>query len=197
MQKIWFTYAMFFALGCGVLYGQSASSVQSPPPGASVSRPGTATAAVSLGKGPSFTSAPLSHYSTGAEYRLSVIQWYMTFSSPLQIGDITLAGMGDEAAFDIYTLMANSQPMTAAQTLTALDIIHKAFAKPTAIQYGLTKPTNSLALLKMFEAAAVDQAVKERVATETNFLHAVPATVVPPPPGNYPPPPPGVPIGLF
>jgi hypothetical protein len=121
----------------------------------------------------------------------------MTFNSPLQGGKMTLAGMGDEAAFDIYTLMVNSPPMTAAQTLTALDIIHKAFARPVAIQYGLTKPTNSLALLKIFQATAVDQAVKERIATETNFLNAVPEKIVPPPPAVYPPPPPGVPIGLF
>jgi len=147
-------------------------------------------------KGPTFTSPP-PMASTPAQYRLSLVQWYMTFESPLQLGAGRLAGMGDEAAFDIYTLMANSgSPMTAAQTLTALDIIHKAFARPLAIQNGHTKPTNSLALLKMFQATAVDQAVKERVATETNFLNAVPEKIVPPPPAVHPPPPPGVPIGL-
>ena len=81
-----------------------------------------------------------------------MVQYYMTFASPLQLGTGRLAGMGDEAAFDVYTPMANSKTLTAAETLTALDIIHKSFANSLAIQNPQDqKPIKSLALLKMFQ----------------------------------------------
>ena len=122
---------------------------------------------------------------------------YLRFTSPLQGGDETLAGEGDEAAFFIYTLIASGPPLTSAQTLTALDIIHKSFASPVAIQNGQTKPTKSLALLKIIQASAVDQTVKERIAAETNYLNALPEKIVPTPIGIPGQPPPSGPVGLF
>jgi len=115
----------------------------------------------------------------------------------LKGGDQTLAGEGDEAAFFIYTLMINRTPLTAEETLTALDIILKSFARPIAIQNGHTKPVNSLALLKLLQTTAVDQMVKERIAAETNFLNAVPKKIIAPPMGvPGPRPAPGT-TGLF
>jgi hypothetical protein len=100
--------------------------------------------------------------------------------------------LGDQAAFFIYTVMINRPPLSAGETLTALDIIHKSFGNLLAVQAGDRKPTNSLALLKLFQATAVDQLVKERIAAENNFLNALPVNVVPAPLGvPGPPPPPG------
>jgi hypothetical protein len=71
-------------------------------------------------------------------------------------------------------------------------IILKSFMHPYAIKYVATiqnaatiqnvaniKPTSSLALLQKFQAIAVDEAVKERIAIETNFVNAVPQTLPP------------------
>ncbi len=103
-----------------------------------------------------------------------------------------LAGLGDDAAFYLSILMGTRPPLSAAETLTALDIIHKSFGNLLAVRSVDRKPVRSLALLKMFQAKALDQQVKERIVLETNFLSTLPTTVVPPPmmpPG--PPPPPG------
>lgn len=131
--------------------------------------------------------------STPSQYRLSLVRWYMTFDSPMKGGDARLSGMGDEAAADVLTILSTSPPLTAAQTQTALDIVHKAFADPGAILAGTNrKPVAALALLQKFQATATDQLVKERIATETNYLNAVPQVI---PPITYsgpigPPPPP-------
>jgi hypothetical protein len=117
--------------------------------------------------------------------------------SGLKGGDETLAAFGDQTAFFIYTVMVSSPPLSAAQTLTALDIIHKSFARPSAIQGGDRKPVASLALLKIFQATAVDQMVKERVAAETNYLNTLPATIDSAPIGVPGQPPPAGPVGLF
>lgn len=113
----------------------------------------------------------------------------MRFSSPLQRGDLYLAGLGDKAAFFIYVLMSTRSQLSAEETLTALDIIHKSFANLLAVQKGDRKPINSLALLKLFQASAVDQRVKERIAAENNFLKALPEDVAPAPLGVIGPPP--------
>jgi hypothetical protein len=121
--------------------------------------------------------------------RFAIVRGYMRRSSPLQIGNQYLAGLGDEAAFFIYNLGIYS-PLSAAQTLTALDIIHKSFADPLAIRNGEDrKPLKSLALLKLFQATAGDETVKERIVVETNFLNAVPQNPVAPPIGIIGPPP--------
>ena len=89
--------------------------------------------------------------------------------------------MGDQSAFWIYAFMANSQPFTSAQMLTALDIIHKSFASPMDIQDGAPRrPKDAMALLKVFQAATTDQTVKDRIAIETNFLNDVPKKIYAP-----------------
>jgi len=105
----------------------------------------------------------------------------MRMPSPLQLGDRYLAALGDESAFFVYSFIVNSPPLTAVQMLTALDIIHKSFVSPMAIQGGAArKPEKSLALLKMLQETAVDQTVKERIAIEANFLNDVPKKIYAP-----------------
>ena len=113
--------------------------------------------------------------------RFATVSAYMRFSSPLQLGDRYLAALGDDAAFFVYSFMANTTPLTAGQMLTALDIIHKSFVRPMAIQGGAArKPEESLALLKMLQETAVDQAVKDRIASEMNYLNDVPKKIYAP-----------------
>ena len=113
---------------------------------------------------------------------------YMRYPSPLSpIGDGFLAMMGDEAAFHVYSIVITRPRLTAAQTLTVLDIIHNSFKMPAAIQSQADrKPEKSLALLKMLQATAVDQILKERIATETTFLKSLPETITPVPILNLP-----------
>ncbi len=97
---------------------------------------------------------------------------YMRLSSPLELGDTYLAALGDEAAFHIYGFMINSPPLSTEQMLTALDIVHKAFARPMEIQNGASRrPEKTMALFKMFQADKIDQTVKDRIALETNYLN--------------------------
>jgi hypothetical protein len=105
----------------------------------------------------------------------------MRYPTPLSpIGDGNLAMMGDEAAFFVYSIMNTRPPLTAAQTLTVLDIIHNSFKRPVAIQNPAErKPEKSLVLLKMLQATAVDQIVKERIAAETTFLTTLPEKITP------------------
>jgi hypothetical protein len=121
----------------------------------------------------------------------------MGFPSPLKGGDETLAAYGDSAAFFISVFTGHNPPLSAPQTLTALDIIHKSFARLNAVQSGDRKPEATLALLKIFQATAVDQTVKERIAIETNFLNTLPATIESTPIGVPGQPRPAGPAGLF
>ncbi len=120
-------------------------------------------------------STPGSAFSHRSRAKFISISAYMRISSPLQLGDQYLTAMGDESAFWIYAFMANSPPFTAAQMLSALDIIHKSFASPMDIQGGAARrPEKSMAFLKILQAATADQIVKDRIAVETNFLNEVP-----------------------
>jgi len=95
--------------------------------------------------------------------------------------------MGDEAAFHLFSIMITRPPLTPAQTLTVLDIIHNSFKDPVFIQsHADRKPEKSQALLRIIQATAVDQIVKERIAAETNFLTTLPATITPIPILNLP-----------
>jgi hypothetical protein len=106
--------------------------------------------------------------------RFASVSAYMRMPSPLQLGDQYLAALGDDAAFFVFCFMTNP-PFTAAQMLTALAIIHKAFAHPMDIQGGTArKPKDAMRLLIIFQAATTVQTVKDRIAIETNFLNDVP-----------------------
>jgi hypothetical protein len=135
---------------------------------------------------------PPAAFSEAQKGRYGAIQWCLTFPSPLKPGDQLLVNMGDEAAADLLIILGASPTLSGAQMLTAMDIIHKSFMHPYAIKDAGTiqnpvtiqnvanrKPTSSLALLQKFQASAVDEAVKERIAIETNFVNAVPQTLPP------------------
>ena len=111
--------------------------------------------------------------------KFDAVKSYMTLRSPLALGDQYLSMLGDQAAFFVYTVMVNRPPLSAAETLTALDIVHKAFARPKFIHNeGDQTPDNALTLLKVLQESAVDEAVKTRIVVETNFLYAVPRHIV-------------------
>jgi len=120
--------------------------------------------------------------------RCLAVKEYMRYPSPISpIGDLTLGMMGDEAAFYVYSIMITRPALTPAQTLTVLDIIHNSFKMPAFIQsHADRKPEKSLALLKMIQATAVDQLVKERIAAETTFLTTLPEKITPVPILNLP-----------
>ncbi len=175
---------------CGVALSQSTTSgSQSPSSGGTI--PGTGwtgpiAAPGSAPADPKFASAQM-------QARYATIKSYMKFTSPLRLGDEYLAMLGDQASFLLYNLMITRPPLSAAETLTALDILHKSFARPKFIQNTADRnPDKALILLKLFQMSAVDEAVKERIVTERNFLVAVPQVIVPDPmPPLGPPPPPG------
>jgi hypothetical protein len=111
------------------------------------------------------TSRRFSDPAMQAKY--DTIKAYMRLPSPLKFGDQYLALLGDQAAFFLFVYIT-------------LDILHKAFAKPKFIQdAGHRKPDGSLALLKLLQASAINEDVKERIVIETNFLLAIPQYIAP------------------
>jgi hypothetical protein len=168
---------------CGSAFSQSVSAPQLPP-GALVGTPSNPPGASAL-------IQPPASFTAGQKHRFGTVQAYMAFPSPLQWGDQLLAGMGDEAAADLLIMLASAPPLSVPQMQTAMDIVHKSFFMPRAIQnVADRKPTASLALLQKFQATAVDQTLKERIAAENNFLNAVPKTFPPLQlPANLGPPP--------
>jgi len=128
-----------------------------------------------LDLGPAARKNGMAFPNSAIQARFASVSAYMRLPSPLQLGGRYLAAVGDDSAFFIYSFMVNGPPLTAGQMLTALDIIHKSFIHPMAIQGGAArKPEKSLALLKMLSETAIDQAVTERIASETKFLNDVP-----------------------
>lgn len=185
MKKPSFVFPILF-LACSVAFAQSVSA----PAESSIDPVSGWTVPVAPRTIPSPVRLSKRLFADPAmEARFLRVCAYLRFPSPLQGGDQTLSQEGDEAAFFLYGLMINRAPFSAAETLTALDIIHKSFADLLAVQVGDRKPTNSLALLKVFQATAVDQVVKERIASETNFLNSLPTNVAAPPMGVPGPPP--------
>jgi len=118
--------------------------------------------------------------SPAIQARFASVSAYMRMPSPLQLGDQYLAALGDDAAFFVFCFMANP-PLTEPQMLTAMDILHKAFASPMDIQSGAArKPEDALRLLNIFQAATADQAVKDRILAEAKFLNDVPKKIYAP-----------------
>jgi len=117
------------------------------------------------------------------ESQFRMVRFYMRLRSPLQFGDQYLSMLGDKAAFFTFVAMGDRGRLTMDETLTALDIIHKAFAKPKFIQNsGDRDPSNALRLLDLLQAnGALDQVAKDRIVQERNFLHLVPQNIAPDP----------------
>ncbi|HEV2200298.1 MAG TPA: hypothetical protein VGR73_10800 [Bryobacteraceae bacterium] len=142
--------------------------------------------------------APTFFPDPATQAQFATVWSYLRLPSPLKFGDQYLSMLGDKSGFFIFCLTADRSPtspnpavaLTAGEILTALDIIHKSFSMPKFIQNaGDRKPNSSLAVLKMFQAVAVDQTVKDRIVVETNFLNSVPQVIIPDPPAPLAPPP--------
>jgi hypothetical protein len=119
-----------------------------------------------------FPSTPSAAMPAFIRAEFASISAYMRLPRPLQIGDTYLAALGDEAAFHIFGFIFNNPPLTTPQMLTSLDIIHKSFANPMAIQNGASRrPEKTMALFKILQAGAIDQTVKDRIAMETDYLN--------------------------
>jgi hypothetical protein len=174
MKQPTFASGVLFVLACCCAYGQP---VPLPAPVQTVDK-----ACEVHPVDPAFPPSPQMHG------RCLAVKAYMGHPSPLSpIGDGTLSMMGDEAAFHLFSIMMERPPLTPVQTLTVLDIIHNSFKNPVFIQsHADRKPEKSLALLKIIQATAVDQLVKERIAAETTFLTTLPATITPVPILNLP-----------
>lgn len=163
-------YALLcLTLPVAISFAQTTAELQSP---AVVRAKPTSGATVKEDEG-AFLTGP-------SRSRFEFVRHYMAQKSPLgNIGAGTLAMMGDEAAFYVYTIIIKRPPLTAEQTLTVLDMLHSAFAKPELVQNaGHLTPKNTKYLLGMIEKTAIDQRVKERIAAEKTFLETVPTKIV-------------------
>ena len=189
MRQITLASTVLFIFACRSVYGQVATQAPSTPTTSGAMaplHPINATAEVKVcgeDNTPSLRPPP------EIQARCRAVKNFMRYPSPISpIGDGTLSMMGDETAFYLSGIIWKMPPLTVAQTLTVLDIIHNSFKSPVFIRsYADRKPDRSLALLQMLQATAVDQIVKERIATETTFLTTLPEKVTPVPILNLPP----------
>jgi hypothetical protein len=169
MRQASFVVIISLAVLSSRAFGQPAQV----PPGVTILRPSPRVPVI-------VTPKPPETFSPAQRFRYDLVFDYMRQISPLQVGDQVLAGMGDEAAADITLISSARSALSAAEMQTVMDIVHKSFVHPRAIQVEANrKPTASLALLQKLELTAVDQLVKERIAAERTFLNAVPQTLPP------------------
>jgi hypothetical protein len=104
------------------------------------------------------------------EFRLVVIQRLMERPSPLTVGDAQLHRLGDQAAVDIMKVLGENA-LGEAQTPTVLDMLHKAFERPAAIvNHSDRAPKAASFLLRVLDAEAQDQIVKQRIAETREFV---------------------------
>jgi hypothetical protein len=190
MENVRFALTISFVLACCAVYSQVPTQVQSGPttsPNPNGGEP-FPHAAATVNKVCGEDIPPPYHPPPVIQGRCLAVKEYMRYPSPISpIGDLTLSMMGDETAFYLFGIIWKSPPLTVAQTVTVLDIIHNSFKSPVFIRsHADRKPEKSLALLKMLQATAVDQAVKERIAAETTFLTTLPDKVTPVPILNLP-----------
>ena len=176
-------------LASGGVFGQSVAAQQVSPSGPIGGFP------TLLGAPP---QAPIFYPDPAMQAQFATVWSYIRLPSPLEFGDQYLSMLGDRAGFFIFAIMADrartspnpAVALTAGEMLTALDIVHKSFAMPKFIQNaGDLKPSSSLMVLKLFQAFAIDQTVKDRIVVETNFLNSVPEVIIPDPLAPLGPPP--------
>src|ERR1700733_10465334 len=85
---------------------------------------------VPMGRPP---GAPPQRHMTPEQFNLKVIEYLLTFASPLQNGNVQVHRMGDRAAGYILKILESRPPLNAAEQQTALDIVQKAYEKPAVI----------------------------------------------------------------
>ena len=182
MKQAILASCVLFVLAGSSVYGQPAPYSQPSPNSLPQPAPKTTSLEAPMSPGVKKGVAPI------MQWNYTCVKEYMRYPSPLSpIGDGVLGMMGDEAAFYVSVVMSEMPTLTAAQTLTVLDIIHNSFKQMDAIQnIAYRKPRRSLAMLKTIQATAVDQTVKERIAAETTFLTTLPEKITLKPYPNIP-----------
>jgi hypothetical protein len=127
---------------------------------------------------PHDTTLPPPPFSPKMRARNFAVSEFMRAPSPSDVGALTFSSMGDETAFHLSYILSKRPLRTPAQTIRVLEMIHKSFSRPEAIvDASNLNPKMSLQLLKMIEATATDQMVKEGIAAEQAFLSGVPKTI--------------------
>ena len=148
----------------GVLYAQATNGRPAENPLAGFFRAPDSVVEEDLELPPSFTSKEKSHF--------YYIQYYL--KRPDADASTGMHAIGDRAAFYIYWIMVR-RPFDVSRTLRALDLLHYAFEKPDRLDEADYVPNKTLELLGILQKTAVEQSVKEGIATLTSFLKALPA----------------------
>lgn len=181
MKRSFYAFTFVSILVGNGLLGQASQATQNAPTGAGFVTPSASQTATDAAKAPA-------SFSPERQFRYAQVQAFMNDASPLKAGDGFFGQMGDETAFYIYTILGKRPPLSPGETQTVLDMVHKSFAIPGAIQNGDDRrPRKSLQLLKMLQATALDQLAKERIVAETTFLQTLPDKIAPTPLVNIPP----------
>ena len=103
---------------------------------------------------------------TSEEFNVKIIEYLLTFPSPLDHGNVQVHRMGDRAAKYILKLLQSRPPLNAAEQQTALDIIQKAYEKPQVIISAADRRSTTATsnLLQLISNSTVDFSVKLRIA---------------------------------
>jgi hypothetical protein len=103
---------------------------------------------------------------TPEQFNLKVIEYLLTFTSPLQNGNVQVHRMGDRAAGYILKILESRPPLNAAEQQTALDIVQKAYEKPAVIINAADRRSTAATanLLQVISDSTQDFSVKLRIA---------------------------------
>ena len=106
------------------------------------------------------------------EFNIKVIKHLLTYSTPLQNGNVQLHRMGDRAAGYILKILESRAPLSSAEEQIAVDIVHKAYEKPTVIVPASDRLSTSatLALLQNINDSTQDFSLKLRIADARQFI---------------------------
>ena len=110
---------------------------------------------------------------TAEEFRVLTLKRLMEHPSPLQVGDVQLHRLGDQAAVDIMKILGGKSA-SEAQIPTILDMLRKAYELPKAILVAADRqPRASLFLLGALEGQTEDWSLKQRISEMKQSLQAV------------------------
>ena len=109
---------------------------------------------------------PPQRHMTPEQFNLKVIEYLLTFTSPLQNGNVQVHRMGDRAAGYILKILESRPPLNAEEQQTALDIIQKAYEKPAVIINAADRRSTAATanLLQVISDSTQDFSVKLRIA---------------------------------
>src|SRR5690242_10438567 len=109
---------------------------------------------------------PPQRHMTPEEFNMKVIRYLLTFTSPLQNGNVQVHRMGDRAAGYILTILESRPPLNAAEQQTALDIVQKAYEKPAVITNVADRRSTAATsnLLQLISDSTQDFNIRLRIA---------------------------------